>query len=191
MIPRLVIASKNEDKIVEIEEVLTEAGLAGSIVRGLEWPDVEETGDTLEANALLKARAVTEVTGLPALGDDTGLEVDALGGRPGVYTARYSGEGATYESNYRKLLSELADVSDRTARFRTVVALAFPDGSEVTASGSVDGVITSEPRGAAGFGYDPVFEVDGTTLAEMPEGMKNTLSHRARALRALIEKLGL
>jgi XTP/dITP diphosphohydrolase len=160
-------------------------------VRGLEWPDVEETGDTLEANALLKARAVTEVTGLPALGDDTGLEVDALGGRPGVYTARYSGEGATYESNYRKLLSELADVSDRTARFRTVVALAFPDGSEVTASGSVDGVITSEPRGAAGFGYDPVFEVDGTTLAEMPEGMKNTLSHRARALRALIEKLGL
>lgn len=191
MIPRLVIASKNEDKIVEIEEVLTEAGLAGSIVRGLEWPDVEETGDTLEANALLKARAVTEVTGLPALGDDTGLEVDALGGRPGVYTARYSGEGATYESNYRKLLSELANVSDRTARFRTVVALAFPDGSEVTASGSVDGVITSEPRGAAGFGYDPVFEVDGTTLAEMPEGMKNTLSHRARALRALIEKLGL
>jgi XTP/dITP diphosphohydrolase len=191
VIPRLVIASKNEDKIVEIEEILTEAGLAGSIVRGLEWPDVEETGDTLEANALLKARAVTEVTGLPALGDDTGLEVDALGGRPGVYTARYSGEGATYESNYRKLLSELADVSDRTARFRTVVALAFPDGSEVTASGSVDGVITSEPRGAAGFGYDPVFEVDGTTLAEMPEGMKNTLSHRARALRALIEKLGL
>ncbi len=191
MIARLVIASKNEDKIAEIESVLLEAGLADSVVRGLEWDDVEETGATLEENALLKAASVAEATGLPALGDDTGLEVDALGGRPGVYTARYAGNGASYEDNYRKLLEELEGEAERSARFRTVVALAFPDGSNILASGQIDGVIASEPRGVGGFGYDPVFEVDGRTFAEIPASEKNQMSHRGRALRSLIREVGL
>jgi XTP/dITP diphosphohydrolase len=191
VIPRLVIASRNEDKVSEIESVLAHAGLAGSVVRGLDWPEVEETGATLEENALLKARAVAEVTGLPALGDDTGLEVAALGGRPGVRTARYAGESATYEDNYRKLLAELSGIESREACFRTVVALVFPDGNEIVASGRVDGVITAEPRGSFGFGYDPVFEVAGKTLGEIPEEEKNKMSHRARALRSLLTALGL
>lgn len=191
MIPRLVIASKNNDKIAEIEAVLTTAGLADSVVRDLDWPEVEETGETLEENALLKARTVTRVTELPALGDDTGLEVAALGGRPGVHTARYAGESATYEENYTKLLGELNGVEDRRAWFRTVVALVFPDGSEVVALGQIDGEIAREPRGESGFGYDPVFEVDGQTFSEMPDGLKNSMSHRARALRALLAQIGL
>lgn len=191
MIPRLVIASKNHDKIAEIEAVLTSAGLADSVVRGLDWPEVEETGATLEENALLKARAVAGVTGLPALGDDTGLEVVALAGRPGVHTARYAGEEATYVENFTKLLDELDGVEDRRAWFRTVVALVFPDGSEVVASGQIDGTIATEPRGVSGFGYDPVFEVDGRTFSEMPDGEKNSMSHRARALRALLAQSGL
>ena len=186
-----MIASKNNDKIAEIEAVLTSSGLADSVVRGLDWPEVEETGATLEENALLKARSVANVTGLPALGDDTGLEVAALGGKPGVHTARYAGETATYEQNYTKLLGELDDIEDRRAWFRTVVALVFPDGFEVVASGQIDGEIAREPRGESGFGYDPVFEVDGRTFSEMPDGEKNSMSHRARALRALLAQSGL
>ncbi|HET9260346.1 MAG TPA: RdgB/HAM1 family non-canonical purine NTP pyrophosphatase [Acidimicrobiia bacterium] len=185
MIPRLVIASKNQDKIVEIEAVLVETGLADEIVRGLDWEDVEETGATLEENALLKARAVTEATGLPAMADDTGLEVAALNGAPGVKTARFAGEGARYEDNVAKILEVMRDQVDRSARFRTVVALVFPDGVEILAEGTVDGVITEEQRGQGGFGYDPVFEVDGRTLGEMGVEEKNRLSHRARAVRAL------
>lgn len=191
MIPRLVVASKNPDKIEEIEDVLTDTGLASEIVRGLEWPDVEETADSLEENALLKARAVTEATGLPSLADDTGLEVDALDGAPGVETARFAGDGARYEDNVKKLLAVLEGRSDRTARFRTVVALVFPDGVEVTADGTLDGVIAATARGTEGFGYDPVFEVNGKTLAEMSPEEKNHRSHRARAIRALAESLGL
>lgn len=191
MIPRLVIASRNDDKVSEIESVLTHAGLADSVVRGLDWPRVEETGATLEENALLKARAVAEATGLPALGDDTGLEVAALDGRPGVRTARYAGESATYEDNYQKLLLEMRGIESREACFRTVVALVFPDGTEIVASGQVDGLIADEPRGSFGFGYDPVFEVAGKTLGEIPEEEKNQMSHRARALRSLLTELGL
>jgi XTP/dITP diphosphohydrolase len=191
MIPRLVIASRNDDKVSEIESVLTHAGVADSVVRGLDWPEVEETGATLEENALLKARVVADVTGLPALGDDTGLEVAALGGRPGVRTARYAGESATYEDNYRKLLLEMSGIESREACFRTVVALVFPDGTEIVASGQVDGLIADEPRGSFGFGYDPVFEVAGKTLGEIPEEEKNKMSHRARALRSLLTELGL
>lgn len=185
VIPRLVVASKNKDKIVEIEDILRRLALETEVVRGLDWPDIEETGSTLEENALLKACAVCQVTGLPALGDDTGLEVAALDGRPGVFTARYAGDGASYRDNYTKLLDELGDVNDRRACFRTVVALAFPDGSELTASGQVDGVIAREPRGRLGFGYDPVFEVDGRTFGEMTDGEKNGMSHRSRAINAL------
>jgi len=191
VIPRLVIASRNHDKVTEIESVLTHAGLADTVVRGLGWPEVDETGSTLEENALLKARAVADATGLPALGDDTGLEVAALDGRPGVRTARYAGESATYEDNYRKLLDEMSGLESREASFRTVVALVFPAINEVVASGQLDGVIATEPRGSNGFGYDPVFEVAGKTLGEIPEEEKNTMSHRARALRSLITELGL
>lgn len=191
MIPRLVVASKNPDKVTEIESVVEPSGLAGEIVRGLDWPDVHETGATLEENALLKARAVVESTGLPVIADDTGLEVAALAGAPGVRTARFAGPEATYEQNVAHMLDSMTGVEDRAARFRTVVALVFPDGVEIVAEGSLEGRITDHPRGDDGFGYDPIFEVDGTTLAEMGLEAKNRLSHRARALRALIESVGL
>ena len=190
MIPRLVVASKNPDKIREIEQVLLPVGLAGEIVRGLDWPDVDETGDTLEANALLKAHEVCEATGLPSIADDTGLEVDALDGAPGVWTARFAGPEATYDDNVALMLERMQGVVDRSAHFRTVVALVFPDGVEIVAEGSVDGAITAERRGSGGFGYDPIFEVGDRTLAEMSGEEKNALSHRARALRALVESLG-
>jgi XTP/dITP diphosphohydrolase len=187
LIPRLVVASKNPDKVSEITEILAETGLTSEIVHGLDWPDVEESGASLEENALLKARAVVEATGLPALADDTGLEVTALGGAPGVHTARFAGHGTRYEDNVAKLIEVLDGQADRTARFRTVAALAFPDGVEVVAEGILDGVIAERPRGERGFGYDPVFEVDGRTLAEMGVEEKHSLSHRARAIRFLVE----
>lgn len=189
MIPRLVVASKNPDKVAEIEEVLGEVGVVGEIVRGLDWPDIEETGDTLEENALLKARTVMEVVGLPALADDTGLEVAALGDLPGVRTSRYAGPNASYRDNVERLLREMVGVEDRRARFRTTMALVMPDGFEMLVDGDLDGVIADAPRGSGGFGYDPVFEVDGRTLSEMGVAKKNTLSHRARALRSLAEAL--
>jgi XTP/dITP diphosphohydrolase len=191
VIPRLVVASKNPDKIDEIEQILETIGLADEIVRDVDWRDVEETGASLQENALIKARVVVDSTGLPVVADDTGLEVDALNGAPGVHTARFAGEGARYEDNVAKLIEVMEGQPERTARFRTVVALVFPDGVEVVADGSVEGRITETPRGTGGFGYDPVFEVDGKTLAEMTAKEKNTLSHRARALRALGTSLGL
>lgn len=191
MIPRLVVASKNPDKVREIEELLHPSGLADEVVRGLDWPDIDETGLTLEENAVLKARVVCEATGLPSLADDTGLEVDALDGAPGVWTARFAGPDATYADNVERMLSEMNGMQDRSARFLTVVALVFPDGVVVTAEGHVDGRITDSPRGDGGFGYDPIFEVGDRTLAEMSDDEKNALSHRARAVGALVEALGL
>lgn len=190
-IPRLVIASKNEAKMAEMAEIVGGIGLAAEIVDGLDWDDLEETGETLEDNAILKAAAVVEATGLPALADDTGLEVAALGGLPGVNTARYAGPDASYADNVDKLLAQMEGVGDRSARFTTVMVLAFPDGSRAVARGSLAGRISLAPRGAGGFGYDPVFEVDGTTLAEMSDTDKNRISHRAVALRHLAEILDL
>lgn len=191
MIPRLAIGSKNPDKIAEIEEVLGVVGFVDEIVPDLEWDDIEETGATLEENALLKARAVVEATGLPVIADDTGLEVEALGGAPGLHTARFAGPDATYSENVQRMLAEMKGIESRGARFRTVVALVFPDGVEMVGEGSVEGVITSTPRGIGGFGYDPVFEVKGRTLAEMTPEEKNALSHRALAIQALARSLGL
>lgn len=191
MIPRLVVASKNPDKVTEIEEVLGESGLADEIVRGLDWPDVDETGSSLEENALIKARVVVEATGLPVIADDTGLEVDALDGAPGVRSSRFAGPDATYAENVEKMLEVMNGVNDRSARFRTVVALVFPDGVEITAHGSIEGSITSSPRGGRGFGYDPIFEVEGRTFSEMTADEKHALSHRARAIRALVAELSL
>lgn len=186
---RLVVASKNQDKIAEVEAVLSGLGLVGEIVRGLDWPDVDETGATLEENALLKARAVATATGLPALADDTGLEVAALDGAPGVETARYAGPDASYADNVDKLLDEMDGVEERQARFRTVIAVVTPEGEEWVADGALEGRISSEVRGDQGFGYDPVFEVDERTLGEMSAEEKNRISHRARALYALADKL--
>lgn len=186
-----MLASKNSDKLAEVEAVLARIPLAEEIVGGLDWPDVDETGTTLEANAVLKAMAVVDATGLPALADDTGLEVAALGGLPGVNTARYAGPSATYDDNVDKLLAEMAGEADRSARFVTVVALGFPDGAFVAAEGELVGTIATARRGNGGFGYDPVFEVQGQTLSEMGVTAKNRLSHRAEALRALGLRLGI
>jgi XTP/dITP diphosphohydrolase len=185
----VVVASKNPDKIAEVEAVLASLDPPIIVIPGHVWEDVEETEDTLEANALLKARAVVAATGHAAIADDTGLEVDALGGAPGVTTARYAGQDATYDENVDKLLLELADTVERTARFRTAVALVTPSGDELVVEGILEGVITLARRGDGGFGYDPIFEVDGRTLAEIPAHDKNTISHRARALRALGDAL--
>ena len=188
-IDRLVVASKNEDKVGEIEAVLVEQGLVGEIIRGLTWNDIEETGATLEENALLKARTVMAATGLPALADDTGLEVSSLGGAPGVQTARFAGPTATYNENVVKMLETMAGVSDRRATFRTVIALAWPDGNELTAEGQLEGTIATDPRGEFGFGYDPIFEVGQQTLGELEIEEKNKLSHRAQAVKALASQL--
>ena len=186
---RLVIASKNEHKIVEILDVLESTGLDIALVRDVEWPDVDETEPTLEGNALLKARTVREHTGYAVVADDTGLEVAALGGAPGVVSARYAGEDATYDDNVTKLLEEMEGVEDRSARFRTVMVLIDDDGAELVVEGVMEGDITRERRGSNGFGYDPVFLVGDRTFAEMTTPEKNQISHRAKALRALATAL--
>ncbi len=188
----LVCASANPDKAAEIGAVL-----GGSIdlrPRPSELPDVVEDADTLEGNARLKARAVAAATGQPALADDTGLEVDALGGAPGVRTARFAGEHATYHENVASLLRALEGlpVDQRRARFRTVALVAWPDGREVATEGVSQGTIAAAPRGTTGFGYDPVFVPDdggGRTFAEMTAAEKDELSHRGRALRAIRRRL--
>jgi len=186
-----VLATANADKAREITDILGPS--VTLLPRPSSVPDVEETGDTLLANARLKARALVEATGRAAIADDTGLEVDALGGAPGVYSARYAGEKATYADNVAKLVEALAGVEgDRRARFRTVAVAAWPDGREMVAEGMVEGDIALEPRGRGGFGYDPVFvpsEGGGRTFAEMPSAQKHRLSHRGRAFRALAEQL--
>jgi XTP/dITP diphosphohydrolase len=186
---RLVLATANLDKAVEIAALLPGFEV---VPRPSEVPDVDETADTLEGNARLKAVAVCDATGEVAVADDTGLEVDALGGRPGVWAARYAGPGATYGDNVAKLLAELHDITDRRARFRTVALARFPDGREVVAEGTVEGAIAGAPRGRNGFGYDPVFvpaEGDGRTFAEMTRAEKEAVSHRGRAFRALLALL--
>lgn len=187
---RLVLASANPDKVREIAAILAGHEL---LPRPPDVPDVEETGTTLEENARLKAVALVEATGEAAVADDTGLEVSALGGAPGVWSARYAGEDATYADNVTKLVDALEGVDDRRARFRTVALARFPDGRELIAEGVVDGTITSVPRGASGFGYDPVFVpdgADGRTFAEMTAEEKHAVSHRGRAFRALDALLG-
>lgn len=185
----VVIASKNPDKIDEIEAVLAGLDPPVVVIPGHVWDDVEETEATLEDNALIKARSVAAATGHAAVADDTGLEVGALGGAPGVRSARYAGEDATYADNVALLLSNLEGITDRSARFRTAIALAVPGGDSLVVEGAIEGHITEVPRGEGGFGYDPVFEVGGRTFAEMGAEEKNHISHRAMALRALADAL--
>lgn len=191
--PRWVLASANPAKAAEMAALLD--GLVEVLPRPIDCPEVVEDAPDLVGNARLKAAAVRDATGLTAVADDTGLFVDALGGAPGVRSARFAGEHAGDDDNVELLLARLAGVADgdRTARFVTVIVVAHPDGSEIVVDGRVEGSIALSRRGAAGFGYDPVFipdEGDGRTFAEMEPHEKHTLSHRGRAMRRLAAQLG-
>jgi XTP/dITP diphosphohydrolase len=191
---RLVLATRNPDKARELAALLDRPGL--ELIALASWPGApspEETGSTLVENARIKAAAAVRLTGSAAVADDTGLEVDALSGAPGVHAARYAGPDASHADNIALLLERLSGVppARRGARFRCVCLALWPDGSERVGEGVLEGRITETPRGRHGFGYDPVFQVAGTgsTLAELTESEKNALSHRARAAHALLARL--
>jgi XTP/dITP diphosphohydrolase len=192
---RVVLASSNSGKLRELGSLLAPFGfdLVAQSTLGVETP--AETGQTFAENALLKARYAAAATQLPALADDSGIEVDALGGRPGIYSARYAGEGAGDQANLRKMLDEMRDVPAprRTARYQCVIAFVetAADSAPILASGTWEGTLISAPRGLGGFGYDPIFVPQGfdRTAAELDPGEKNSLSHRGQALRALVAQL--
>jgi len=184
---QLILATNNDDKIREIRHLLDDLPVT-ILTRDdyLEFPDIEETGATLEENAVLKAKAIAEFCDLPALADDSGLEVDALDGAPGVFSSRYAGENVTYEDNNKKLLAELSDVpkDKRTARFRCVIAICWSDGEVDTVEGTAEGYIAEDITGKGGFGYDPVFYYPPLEkrFSEMSLDEKNSVSHRGKAL---------
>ena len=189
-----MLATRNPDKGRELAALLGDAGITiRTLAEFPGAPEVVEDGETCEANAVKKAVTIARYTKLPSAADDTGLMVDALGGRPGVHAARYAGEGATYEDNWKKLLRELAGVprERRGARFVTVAAVADPEGRVEVVQGALDGLITEAPAGTKGFGYDPVFFVPeiGKTLAQLTPEEKNRVSHRARAFTKVKELL--
>jgi XTP/dITP diphosphohydrolase len=192
---RIAIASRNAHKLREVERICADWPVGWLTVHDHEapWPDVEETGETYLENALLKAGAGAAARGEPALADDSGIEVDALGGRPGPRSARFAGEHATDERNLEELIRALRGIpaAGRTARYRCVVVLAFPGGGELHAEGVCEGTLVSKPRGTRGFGYDPIFVPAGwdATMAELIDEEKDRISHRGRALRALREML--
>ncbi|HET9992907.1 MAG TPA: RdgB/HAM1 family non-canonical purine NTP pyrophosphatase [Kofleriaceae bacterium] len=191
----LVFATRNQGKLVELRELLSGVRVLSIDEVGRAVPDVVEDADTFAGNAAKKAREVSAATGLPALADDSGLEVDALGGAPGVFSARYAGEPHSDGANNTKLLAALAGIADRRARFHAVLApadVAGPLGAEIiTADGTCEGTILTAPRGTGGFGYDPLFFAPelGMTFAEAGVGSKSELSHRARAMRAIKPRL--
>jgi XTP/dITP diphosphohydrolase len=196
MMKELVLATRNVHKGVELAALLEDLGIRiRTLAEFPDAPEVIEDGETCEANAIKKATAIARHTGLPTVADDTGLMVDALGGRPGVFAARYAGEHATYEDNWRKLLRELNGVrrEQRRARFVTVAAVARPSGKVEAVEGVLEGLITDAPAGSQGFGYDPVFWVPelGKTLAQLTPEEKNRVSHRARALAKIKDLLRL
>ncbi|WP_334110527.1 XTP/dITP diphosphatase [Thermodesulfitimonas autotrophica] len=191
---RIVVATTNRGKLREIEEILAPLGLSvTSLAAYPGFPEIEEDGATFEENAIKKAQFTAAFTGETALADDSGLEVDYLGGAPGVRSARFAGEPKNDAANNAKLLRLLAGVpwEKRTARFRCVIAVATPDGAVATAEGTCEGFILTEPRGTGGFGYDPLFYFPeyGKTFAELPPEVKNQVSHRGRALAKLKEVL--
>ncbi|MDE5602294.1 MAG: RdgB/HAM1 family non-canonical purine NTP pyrophosphatase [Clostridia bacterium] len=189
---KLALATNNQHKIQEMRAILGDSfdELLSLKELGIDV-DVEETGETLAENALLKAREITRLSGLPSLADDTGLMVDALNGAPGVYSARYAGEGHDDKANRELLLKNLSTATDRSAHFGTVIAVCYPDGKYLLAEGRVEGKIGFEERGNGGFGYDSLFISDelGKTFAEATQEEKNSVSHRGRALRAMLKKL--
>jgi XTP/dITP diphosphohydrolase len=187
---QLVCASANPDKVVEIQRALD--GVVELLPRPAHVPAVVEDAGSLVGNARLKASALCAATGKPAVADDTGLEVAALDGAPGVDAAHYAGEGCTYADNRAKLLAEMEGVADRRAAFRTVVIVVWPDDTELHVEGVCPGLITVEERGEAGFGYDSIFQPDeggGATFAELDIAAKNAISHRGRAFQALLSEL--
>lgn len=193
---KVVIASRNEGKIKEIKDVLSKYGME-AVSRdefGIPKFEVEETGETLEENSIIKAKAIFELINKAVIADDSGLEVDALKGRPGVYSARYAGEHCSMQDNRDKMLRELKGVpiGNRTARFVSVITLILSDGERLIARGECKGRIASEERGDAGFGYDPIFIPDGfdISFAEMSQEQKNSISHRGMALKRLEELIG-
>jgi XTP/dITP diphosphohydrolase len=199
---RLVLATRNRHKVVELRRILAEAGLTGvdlvgveafDLVEGVDVPEVAETGVTFAENAMLKAHAVAEATGVPAVADDSGLCVDVLGGSPGVFSARWSGRHGDDDANLQLLLDQLADVDDphRTAYFGCAAVLATPDRREWIVEGRVVGRLLRERRGTNGFGYDPVFLPDGETrtTAEMSAAEKDAISHRGKAFRAIVPRI--
>lgn len=189
---RLLVASNNGKKLAEIKKIVSFIGIEAVSPSELGLSiEVEEDGATFEENALIKAMAAAAAAGCPAFADDSGLVVDALGGRPGIHSARYAGPEATDAQRVDKLLSELNGVTDRRASFVCVVALACPDGGSRTFRGEIEGEITSAPAGAGGFGYDPVFRPLGHqgTFAELPVELKNKISHRAKALGLAMDEL--
>jgi XTP/dITP diphosphohydrolase len=189
---KVLVATSNRGKISEISQILAGTGISilTSQETGLSL-DVEENGDTFEANAVIKAHAWRRYSGYPTLADDSGLCVDALAGRPGVHTARFAGDGATDQENYELLLKLMEGVTDRKAHFMCAVALSISDEMVITAFGRCDGVILHEPIGKGGFGYDPVFcdRETGKSFAQLTDSEKNTRSHRGRALISLKQRL--
>jgi XTP/dITP diphosphohydrolase len=194
--PRIAIASRNPHKLREVTRICADWPVTWLTIDDHEgpWPEVEETGSTYLDNARLKGVAGAAALDLPALADDSGIEVDALGGRPGPRSARFAGEDVSDERNLQELIRSLKGVpgSGRTARYRCVALLAHPDGREVYAEGVCEGTLVSKPRGAGGFGYDPIFVPAGwdRTMAELMDDEKDRISHRGRALRALRELVG-
>ncbi len=189
-LPTLVAASANPHKVAEIASILD--GLVHLVPRPADVAEVVEDAGTLEGNARLKAASICAATGQAAVSDDTGLFVDALDGAPGVDTAYYAGPNATYAENRAKLLVALQGVANRRARFRTIVMVVRPDGSELAVEGVCEGLIATEERGERGFGFDPLFvpaDGDGRTFSQMSEAEKNAMSHRGRAFLALVEAL--
>ncbi|HXR70630.1 XTP/dITP diphosphatase [Actinocrinis sp.] len=194
--PRVVLATRNKHKIDELRAILAATGVEVELLGVAEFPDlpdVAETGVTFAENALLKAVDVASRTGLPAIADDSGLCVDVLGGAPGIFSARWAGKHGEDRANLELLLAQLADIADehRQAHFACAAALALPDGTRVVREGRIDGTLLHAPRGANGFGYDPIFLPDGyeRTTAEMPADEKNAISHRTRAFQALAQDL--
>lgn len=190
---KFVIATHNAHKLIELQRILTPLGIEGVTDRdlGIELPEVEETGTTFAENAYLKAASACQVTGLPAIADDSGLVVDALGGRPGVYSARYGGEEATDDDRNVLILGEMKDVpkGERSARFVASVCCVFPNGDVLRAEGTFEGEIGYAPAGKNGFGYDPIFVVGDRTSAEMSSAEKDAMSHRGNALRVFSKDL--
>ena len=189
---KLVLASKNKKKLAEMNDILSHLGIevCSEAEAGVDV-EVEETGTTFEENSLLKARAVMEESGMPAIADDSGLCVDALGGAPGVYSARYGGEGLSDVERYQLLLDNMKGQMPRTARFVSVITCCFPNGDVLSARGECEGTIAFAPMGEGGFGYDPVFFVPGLkkTFSQLTAEEKNAISHRGRALKAFQVKL--
>ena len=189
---KLVLASKNQKKLAEMSDILSHLGIevCDQAEAGVDL-EVEETGTTFEENSLLKARAVMEASGLPTIADDSGLCVDCLNGAPGVYSARYGGEGLSDEQRYRMLLENMRGQMPRTAKFVSVITCCFPNGDTLTARGECPGTIAYAPMGEGGFGYDPVFFVPERkkTFAQLTAEVKNAISHRGKALEAFKVRL--